>query len=131
MVEVTTLSRSISLTANVQRSVGNEQAIDEDAGRGVTVTLPAGDWAKVVALAQSRGFRVPRLHLYPAQATELAKHVREALAESARPVGARSTSRFSVAHQLADFYNAPRNRKVLNRVLALLESGRPIDVTEA
>jgi hypothetical protein len=36
-----------------------------------------------------------------------------------------------VAHQLADYFGAPRNRKALTRALALLESGRPIDVTEA
>lgn len=86
----------------------------------------------MLGLAETKGFRTRRgRHLVPAQATAFADCVREALADPpASPPGRGGLGRTPAA-QLKDYFEDPANRNVLQRIVALAESGGGLDVTEA
>jgi hypothetical protein len=120
--------RKIRLTVRPTQFVSSDAEIAAPPPKGETVVVTAAAFLKAVALAELKGFRAPRCQFLPSQTARFAQAVRDALNTPVAPPGRRQT--FSSEVQLKEFFAQPQNARALARILALVEKGGVLDISD-
>ncbi len=96
-----------------------------------SLLITAVTFRMAVGLAETRKwFKAPPKHFLPGQTAEFGRALREALAEEVEvAAGPRGSSRFGPTSHLREFFAQPAQRRALARLVAFVEAGGSMTVT--
>jgi hypothetical protein len=113
------------------RFVCSEDQLDAAAEPERVLVLPTMTFQKAVGLAQAKGFRAPRLQFRPSEMQGFARALKDALAEDVESLSRlRGSRRLTPLGQLREFFAQPAQARLLAKLLAFVEAGGTMNVTE-